>query len=41
VNGINGVGTGWIYTINDVFPLNLPADDYNLLDNDIVKWKYV
>ena len=41
INGINGVGTGWIYTINDGVPPNLPADYYNLLDNDVVKWKHV
>jgi len=41
VNGINGVGTGWIYTINNEAPPNIPADYYNLLDNDVVKWKHV
>jgi hypothetical protein len=41
VDGINGVGTGWIYTVNDGVPPMLPVNYYNLLDNDIVKWKYV
>lgn len=41
VSGINGVGTGWIYTVNNGTPPSIPADYYNLLDNDIVKWKHV
>lgn len=41
VNEINGIGPGWIYTINEGTPPNLPADYYNLLDNDTVKWKHV
>jgi len=41
VNGINGVGPGWIYTINDGAPPNMPADYYNLLSNDTIKWKHV
>jgi hypothetical protein len=41
VNGINGVGTGWIYTVNDGALPEMPADYYNLLDNDTVKWKHV
>ncbi|NHJ22306.1 MAG: DUF4430 domain-containing protein [Candidatus Lokiarchaeota archaeon] len=41
VNGINGVGTGWIYTVNDGAPPNMPSDYFNLLNNDVVKWKHV
>ncbi len=41
INGINGVGTGWIYTVNDGIPPMLAVNYYNLLDNDTVKWKYV
>lgn len=41
VNGINGVGTGWIYTVNNGAPPSIPSDYYNLLDNDTVKWKHV
>lgn len=41
VSEINGVGTGWIYTVNNGTPPNIPADYYNLLDNDVVKWKHV
>jgi len=41
VNGINSVGTGWIYTVNNEPLPNIPADYYNLLDNDTVKWTHV
>ena len=41
INGINGVGTGWIYTVNEGIPPMLAVNYYNLLDNDTVKWKYV
>ena len=41
VDGINGVGTGWIYTVNDGVPPMVPVNYYNLLDNDSVTWKYV
>lgn len=41
VNGINGVGTGWIYTINNGNPPSIPSDYYNLLDNDTVRWTHV
>ncbi|MFX0012387.1 MAG: hypothetical protein ACFE9R_18890 [Candidatus Hermodarchaeota archaeon] len=41
VNGINGVGTGWIYTVNDGTPPSIPSDYFYLLDNDTVKWKHV
>ena len=41
VDGINGVGTGWIYTVNDGVHPMLPVNYYNLLYNDIVKWKYI
>jgi hypothetical protein len=41
INEINGVGPGWIYTINNGAPPTMPADYYNLLDNDVVRWKHV
>ncbi|MHA2288273.1 MAG: hypothetical protein ACXABG_05760 [Promethearchaeota archaeon] len=41
VNEINGVGTGWIYTINNDAPPGIPSDYYNLLDNDTVRWTHV
>ena len=41
INEINSVGTGWIYTVNNEAPPMMPADYYNLLDNDTVKWKHV
>jgi hypothetical protein len=41
VNGINGVGTGWIYTVNNGAPPSIPSDYFNLLDNDTVKWTHV
>ena len=41
VNGINGVGPGWTYIVNNGAPPSIPSDYYNLLDNDTVKWKHV
>ena len=41
VNEINGVGPGWIFTVNSGAPPNMPSDYYNLLNNDVVKWKRV
>lgn len=41
VKEINGVGVGWIYTINNGVPPNMPSNYFNLLDNDTVKWTHV
>jgi hypothetical protein len=41
VNEINGVGPGWIYSINDDPPPNIPSNYFYLMDNDTVKWKHV
>lgn len=41
VKEINGVGVGWIYTVNDDKLPNIPADYFYLMDNDTVKWKHV
>lgn len=41
VKEINGVGTGWIYWINNDPLPNIPADKFNLKDNDTVNWKHV
>ena len=41
INEIISVGPGWIYTVNNGAPPNMPSDYYNLLDNDIVKWTHV
>ena len=41
VNEINGVGPGWIFIVNSGAPPNMPSDYYNLLNNDVVKWKRV
>ena len=38
---INGVGVGWIYTINNGVPPRVPSNYFNLLDNDTVKWTHV
>ena len=41
VDGINGVGTGWIYTVNNGVPPSMPSNYFNLLNNDTVTWKHV
>ena len=41
VNSINGVGTGWTYIVNNGAPPNIPANYYNLIDNDTIKWTYI
>ena len=41
IKEINGVGVGWIYTINNGVPPNMPSNYFNLLDNDTVKWTHV
>jgi len=41
IQEINGVGPGWIYTVNNGVPPTMPSDYFNLLNNDIVKWKHV
>ena len=41
MHGINGVGTGWIYTFNSGVPPSITSNYLNLLYNDIVRWKYV
>ena len=41
VKEINGVGTGWIYWVNNDPPPNIPANQFNLMDNDTVNWKHV
>jgi hypothetical protein len=41
VEEINGVGVGWIYWINNDPPPNIPANYFNLLDNDTINWKFV
>ena len=41
INEINGVGVGWIYTINNDVPPSMPSNYFNLLDNDTVKWTHV
>jgi len=41
VNEINGVGPGWIYSINDDPLPNIPSNYFYLMDNDTVKWKHV
>lgn len=40
VTNINGVGEGWIYKVNDEMP-PVPANEYNLRDNDKVEWTHV
>jgi hypothetical protein len=40
VTEINGVGEGWIYKVNDEMP-PVPANEYNLRDNDKVEWTHV
>jgi len=41
IKEINGVGVGWIYTINNGVPPSMPSNYFNLLDNDTVKWTHV
>ena len=41
IQEINGVGPGWIYTVNNEAPPSMPSDYINLLDNDNVTWKHV
>ena len=41
IQEINSVGPGWIYTVNNGAPPSMPSDYFNLLNNDIVKWKHV
>lgn len=40
VEKINGVGVGWMYTVNDEYP-KIPSDAFYLIGNDTVKWIYV
>jgi hypothetical protein len=40
VTKINGVGEGWIYKVNGEMP-PVPANEYNLRDNDILAWTNV
>ena len=40
VEKINGVGIGWMYTVNEEYP-NIPSNYYYLMGNDTVKWIYV
>ena len=41
IKEINGVGPGWIYTVNNGAPPSMPSDYFNLLNNDNVTWKHV
>ena len=41
IKEINGVGVGWIYTINNNVPPSMPSNYFNLLDNDTVEWTHV
>ena len=41
VKEINGVGTGWTYSVNDEPLPNIPVDYFYLMDNDTVKWTYI
>jgi len=41
IQEINGVGPGWIYTVNNEAPPSMPSDYFNLLNNDNVTWKHV
>jgi len=41
VKEINGVGTGWTYTVNEDPLPNIPVDYFYLLDNDTVKWTHI
>jgi hypothetical protein len=40
INKINGIGEGWIYTVNGFSP-NTACNFYNLNNNDVITWKYV
>ena len=41
VEEINGVGVGWIYSVNEDPPPNIPSNYFYLMDNDTVKWTHV
>lgn len=41
VKEINGVSTGWTYTVNNDPLPNIPVDYFYLLDNDTVKWTHI
>jgi hypothetical protein len=41
IKEINGVGVGWIYSINEDPPPNIPSNYFYLMDNDTVNWKHV
>lgn len=41
VKEINGIGTGWTYTVNEDPLPNVPVDYFYLMDNDTVKWTYI
>lgn len=38
--GSYGASSGWVYYVNGEMP-SVPADEYNLIDYDIVEWRYV
>lgn len=41
IKQINGIGEGWIYTVNNESLPNIPSNLFNLIDNDIIKWTHV
>ena len=41
VKEINGIGTGWTYTVNEDPLPNIPVDYFYLMDNDTVKWTHI
>ncbi len=41
VKEINGIGTGWTYTVNEDPLPNVPVDYFYLMDNDTVKWTHI
>ncbi|TXT58352.1 MAG: hypothetical protein BAJALOKI2v1_390026 [Promethearchaeota archaeon] len=41
ITEINGVGEGWTYTVNNEPMPPIPANKYNLRDNDVIKWTHV
>lgn len=41
VKEINGVGTGWTYSVNEDPLPNIPVDYFYLMDNDTVKWTHI
>ncbi len=41
VKEINGVGVGWIYSVNEDPPPNIPSNYFYLMDNDTVEWTHV